>query len=296
MRIGSICTGLGRLDAAVASLLSDPAIIWCAEPDPLCRKVLAMQVPPPPLLVADDEPPRLDPGPPSHLYHDARQARDADGVDVLVGGTPCQDLSTAGRRAGADGERSSLLTIIPDLADRRIIPARAGFTASRVRARVRVADHPRSRGVYGPLARPAGSLLGSSPLARGLRVAGARRVRTFGIIPARAGFTPRRHQEDGGLQDHPRSRGVYRPAALRMPTASGSSPLARGLLLAHDVATDYFGIIPARAGFTSRGPSAPAGRRDHPRSRGVYASPCPSRPSANGSSPLARGLPGRVPR
>lgn len=118
MRIGSICTGLGRLDAAVASLLSDPAIIWCAEPDPLCRKVLAMQVPPPPLLVADDEPPRLDPGPPSHLYHDARQARDADGVDVLVGGTPCQDLSTAGRRAGADGERSSLLTIIPDLADR----------------------------------------------------------------------------------------------------------------------------------------------------------------------------------
>lgn len=118
MQIGSIASGLGRLDAAVAALLGDGGVTWCAEPDPLCRKVLATQVPQTPLLVADGEQPRLDPGSEPRLYHDARQARAADGVDVLVGGTPCQDLSTAGRRAGADGERSSLLTIIPDLADR----------------------------------------------------------------------------------------------------------------------------------------------------------------------------------
>lgn len=31
-----------------------------------------------------------------------------DKIDLLVGGTPCQDLSTAGYRAGLDGERSSL--------------------------------------------------------------------------------------------------------------------------------------------------------------------------------------------
>jgi site-specific DNA-cytosine methylase len=29
-------------------------------------------------------------------------------IDLLVGGTPCQDLSVAGKRAGFDGERSSL--------------------------------------------------------------------------------------------------------------------------------------------------------------------------------------------
>ena len=51
---------------------------------------------------------------------------------------------------------------------------------------------------------------------------------------------------------------------------SGSSPLARGLLAAppgHDVEA---GIIPARAGFTRHRPVVRSGRRDHPRSRGVY--------------------------
>ena len=29
-------------------------------------------------------------------------------VDIVVGGSPCQDLSVAGKRAGLDGERSGL--------------------------------------------------------------------------------------------------------------------------------------------------------------------------------------------
>jgi DNA (cytosine-5)-methyltransferase 1 len=29
-------------------------------------------------------------------------------VDVIIGGSPCQDLSVAGKRAGLDGERSGL--------------------------------------------------------------------------------------------------------------------------------------------------------------------------------------------
>lgn len=29
-------------------------------------------------------------------------------VDVVIGGSPCQDLSLAGKRAGLDGERSGL--------------------------------------------------------------------------------------------------------------------------------------------------------------------------------------------
>lgn len=100
MQIGSVASGLGRLDAAVASLLGATATTaWCAEPDPLCRRVLARTA-----LGAT-------------LHEDAR-TMDPAPVDVLVAGTPCQDLSTAGRRAGADGERSGLLTVLPDLADR----------------------------------------------------------------------------------------------------------------------------------------------------------------------------------
>ncbi len=37
-----------------------------------------------------------------------RRVRAAWHVDVICGGFPCQDISTAGRRAGIDGERSSL--------------------------------------------------------------------------------------------------------------------------------------------------------------------------------------------
>ena len=50
------------------------------------------------------------------------------------------------------------------------------------------------------------------------------------------------------------------------------------------------GIIPARAGFTASPSRSPRPRRDHPRSRGVYA-PWARIPLRHvGSSPLARGL------
>ena len=71
----------------------------------------------------------------------------------------------------------------------------------------------------------------------------------------------------------------------------GSSPLARGLLGARLRRGPAGRIIPARAGFTAGSAAAPAPRRDHPRSRGVYpfsAGVCSRRA---GSSPLARGLP-----
>ena len=49
-------------------------------------------------------------------------------------------------------------------------------------------------------------------------------------------------------------------------------------------------IIPARAGFTIKGPSSLEGKTDHPRSRGVYSEPRLSDIAKHGSSPLARGL------
>ena len=131
-----------------------------------------------------------------------------------------------------------------------IIPARAGFTACPRSRRRSPADHPRSRGVYWFKDAAKGVADGSSPLARGLRV-GDQDVRGEPrIIPARAGFT-----YDGGRlvhwsSDHPRSRGVYWPAPSARPGGSGSSPLARGLLIFALCTLNEGRIIPARAGFT----------------------------------------------
>ena len=164
----------------------------------------------------------------------------------------------------------------PSTESPRIIPARAGFTRHQ-RARHRTgADHPRSRGVYRKTVPARAMMTGSSPLARGLR--GGRRpdhVRSR-IIPARAGFTVNRSEMGGYPWDHPRSRGVYTSWSGARPSMPGSSPLARGLRDRCAVPAPVRRIIPARAGFTRRRSTPPRGRRDHPRSRGVYVSGRPS--------------------
>ena len=70
----------------------------------------------------------------------------------------------------------------------------------------------------------------------------------------------------------------------------GSSPLARGLRTGPGCARRRCRIIPARAGFTPWAPIRGCRRRDHPRSRGVYATAPGARAGSTGSSPLARGL------
>ena len=133
-------------------------------------------------------------------------------------------------------------------------------------------------------------MIGSSPLARGLRQPGGLQDRDDRIIPARAGFTRRSKAPPREEWDHPRSRGVYTMTKSGSTADMGSSPLARGLPLGY-LRQELTGrIIPARAGFTrSHGP----GRghcRDHPRSRGVYFHSGEVSVFRAGSSPLARGL------
>ena len=173
-----------------------------------------------------------------------------------------------------------------------IIPARAGFTSSAIHASARPSDHPRSRGVYPTRLISASVNSGSSPLARGLPprtaltcsaltdhprsrgvyVAGAvPEEAVSGIIPARAGFTATVRSPSRSKPDHPRSRGVY-----------------RGLVCRHGRQRR---IIPARAGFTNRSSRSQTPCSDHPRSRGVYRRCIVQDAVANGSSPLARGLP-----
>ena len=173
----------------------------------------------------------------------------------------------------------------------RIIPARAGFTtvtpdqsapnsdhprsrgvySGRPTGSRRSRDHPRSRGVYMASRRLISSMMGSSPLARGLLAQEGGLLGGGRIIPARAGFTL--------LQ------------SMRVMSPWGSSPLARGLRGSAAGSSSGERIIPARAGFTC----SPAGwtvtPRDHPRSRGVYSSRVAFDKASPGSSPLARGLP-----
>ena len=171
-----------------------------------------------------------------------------------------------------------------------IIPARAGFT-TRGRLRVfRPGDHPRSRGVYGRSRWGRLPAHGSSPLARGLRSRRTSETHVDGIIPARAGFTPRGGPPTGRSRDHPRSRGVYPPVHPPFPTHVGSSPLARGLLELRRHVLARLGIIPARAGFTPSSPTSARTAWDHPRSRGVYRRRRSGGGNRIGSSPLARGL------
>ena len=172
----------------------------------------------------------------------------------------------------------------------RIIPARAGFTRPSSWPGRSARDHPRSRGVYGNLRAGMEARGGSSPLARGLLAESVQGGAADRIIPARAGFTCPRDGFPCRGRDHPRSRGVYGARDDGGRPGEGSSPLARGLRVVTGLWALWIGIIPARAGFTCHRRWRPVSTRDHPRSRGVYASSRSSSSSLSGSSPLARGL------
>ena len=176
------------------------------------------------------------------------------------------------------------LTLLPG-----IIPARAGSTQGGDRSSGQSGDHPRSRGEHaaGMVLAPHG--YGSSPLARGARGHGRRHHLVPGIIPARAGSTPRRPTAAARPPDHPRSRGEHSAPPAPSMTRLGSSPLARGARRGPSGAQGLDGIIPARAGSTMTLQRRPKWPRDHPRSRGEHRCSSLLMPFYVGSSPLARG-------
>jgi DNA (cytosine-5)-methyltransferase 1 len=88
LTLGSLCTGYGGLDMAVASVL-DVRTAWVADPDPGARRVLDHHHPDVPNL-GDIT---------------ALDWRDVPPVDVLTAGYPCQPFSSAGRQRGAADER-----------------------------------------------------------------------------------------------------------------------------------------------------------------------------------------------
>ena len=76
---------------------------------------------------------------------------------------------------------------------------------------------------------------------------------------------------------------------MKKAVRGGSSPLARGSRHLGDDRHRGHGLIPARAGLTSRAWPSPASSRAHPRSRGAHVLPSVLTERTSGSSPLARG-------
>lgn len=92
MRIGSLFSGIGGLELGL-EWAGVGHTVWQIENNPFARKILAKHWP-----HAD------------RSIEDVRQAtkHNLSPVDVLVGGFPCQDVSSAGKRAGLEGSRSGL--------------------------------------------------------------------------------------------------------------------------------------------------------------------------------------------
>lgn len=92
LKVLDLFSGIGGFSLGLDQTGGFRTVAFC-ESDPYCRKVLTKHWP----------------GIPIH-----RDVRHLDGkklrgtVDVITGGFPCQDISTAGKRAGLAGERSGL--------------------------------------------------------------------------------------------------------------------------------------------------------------------------------------------
>lgn len=92
LKIGSLFSGYGGLDMAVCNALN-AEVAWHAEVDPAPTKILAHHWPDVPNL---GDVTKID-------------WSTVEPVDIIAGGSPCQDLSTAGKRAGmTEGTRSNL--------------------------------------------------------------------------------------------------------------------------------------------------------------------------------------------
>jgi DNA (cytosine-5)-methyltransferase 1 len=92
MKIGSLFSGYGGLDLAVSKVL-DAEVAWHCEWEDAPSKVLEAHFP----------------GVPNYRDVSTVDWESVEPVDILTGGFPCQDLSTAGKRAGLqEGTRSGL--------------------------------------------------------------------------------------------------------------------------------------------------------------------------------------------
>jgi DNA (cytosine-5)-methyltransferase 1 len=93
MRYAELCAGYGGLSVGIEQAFPGAELAWYSEFDPAPSKIMA----------------RHWPGVPNHGDMTAIDWTQVEPVDLISGGTPCQDLSHAGRRRGmTEGTRSNL--------------------------------------------------------------------------------------------------------------------------------------------------------------------------------------------
>ena len=95
MRYGSVCSGIEAASVAWHPLGWEPA--WFSEIEPFPCAVLNERFPNVPNY-----------GDFTQMINPNHEVHRGPAIDVLVGGTPCQDFSVAGLRAGIGGERGGL--------------------------------------------------------------------------------------------------------------------------------------------------------------------------------------------
>jgi len=90
VNVGSLFSGIGGFELGFERAAM--RVSWQVEQDAYCRAVLARHFPD------------------ARRFEDVREVGidNLDPVDLVCGGFPCQDLSSAGRGAGIDGARSGL--------------------------------------------------------------------------------------------------------------------------------------------------------------------------------------------
>ena len=149
MQIGSLFSGAGGLDLA-AEMVFGGRVVWQAEIDPAAAKVLAHRFPGIPNLGDITE---VD-------------WSTVDQVDVLCGGFPCQDVSSAGRQAGLrPGTRSGLwlemANVIDQLRPRLVVIENVrGLLNARADRRVELPGDAMGAAGDGVVLRAAGAVLG----------------------------------------------------------------------------------------------------------------------------------------
>lgn len=90
LTIGSLFSGIiGGLELGLERAGLGP-VLWQCEIDPFCRRVLAKH------------------WPTVTRFEDVTRPRNYPYVDLICGGFPCQDVSSAGARRGLGGQKSSL--------------------------------------------------------------------------------------------------------------------------------------------------------------------------------------------
>lgn len=84
MKVGSLFAGYGGLDLALNMLFRNVETVWCSDIEPGPKAIIETRFPGVPNL-----------GDITQIDWET-----VPDVDAIVGGSPCQDLSTAGMRAG----------------------------------------------------------------------------------------------------------------------------------------------------------------------------------------------------